>query len=106
VPVRQTADHRGHRTTPTWRRAQCGAITATVINRGDHHFRETATDAAQLLPPPIDLSGTNVSPTGDISDIAPGAKAAETIARFCSSLHDRRRSGPVIIPAFSDLQMW
>src|SRR5713226_7631538 len=27
---------------------------------------------------------------------APGAKLSATIARFCSSLHRRRRSGPVI----------
>ena len=53
------------------RRAQCAAITAAVINRGDHHFRETALGAAQLLAPPIDLSGTNLSATDDISDNRP-----------------------------------
>src|SRR6516165_6200542 len=56
------------------RRAQCGAITAAVIDRGDHHFRETALGAAQLLAPPIDLSGTNVSSTGDLSDNRPRRK--------------------------------
>src|SRR5208283_2190615 len=32
-----------------------------------------------------------------LATIAPGANAAATIARFCSTLHDRPRSGPVMI---------
>jgi hypothetical protein len=52
---------------------------------------------AQFLTPAIDLPGTNRRAPGTSATIAPGANAASTIARFCSSLHDRRRSGPVII---------
>src|SRR5882672_9112631 len=41
---------------------------------------------------------------------APGANASATIARFCSSLHRRRRSGPhitstrLIAPSFAPVQ--
>src|SRR6516164_5780620 len=56
------------------RRAPRGVIIAAVIDRRDHHFREAATSAAQLSPPPIDLSGTNVNATGDISDNRPRGK--------------------------------
>jgi hypothetical protein len=84
------------------RRAQCGTITAAVINRGDHHFRETALAAAQLLPPPIICPAQTSARRAISATIAPGAKAAETIARFCSSLHHRRRTtgrGPSITMA-------
>src|SRR5258707_13968254 len=42
---------------------------------------------------------------------APGANASATIARFCSSLHRRRRSGPditskrLIAPSFAPVQI-
>jgi hypothetical protein len=32
-----------------------------------------------------------------VGNHGPGANAAATIVRFCSSLHGRRRSGPVIM---------
>jgi hypothetical protein len=56
------------------RRTQCGAISAVVIDRGDHHFRETALATVQLLPPPMDLSGANMGAPGDIGDNRPRRK--------------------------------
>src|ERR1700757_2755563 len=56
------------------RRAQCGAISATVIDLGDHYLRESALGAAYLLAPPIDLSGANLGAPGDIRDDRPRRK--------------------------------
>ena len=49
-----------------------------------------------LLPPAIDLAGANLRPPGASVTTAPGARLSVTIARFCSALHRRRRSGPVM----------
>jgi hypothetical protein len=69
-------------------------ITASVIDRCDDHSVEAITGAADRIAwrhryicPAQKAARRATSAT-----IAPGANAAATIARFCSSLQDRRRS--------------
>jgi hypothetical protein len=71
-------------------RAPHGIIIAIVIDCRDNHLGEAATSATQLLAPAIDVSGTNVSPPGDISDNRPRGEVRLNDRALFPSLHDRR----------------
>jgi hypothetical protein len=63
--------------------------------RGDQHRGEAVIDPG-LSAPAIDLARTNIGRRAISVTTAPEARLSATIARFCSALRRRRRSGPVM----------
>ena len=71
--------------------ARRAATIAAVVDRWDD---DLGTRWVWQAP---DLPGANRRTPGNIGDDRASRKRVSTIARFCSSLHDRRRWHPVII---------
>ena len=66
-----------------WRRVQCGTIVAAVVHRRNDDLGKSVTGVAQLLPPTIDLPGTNRRTPGDIDDDRARRKGRSDNRRFC-----------------------
>ena len=67
----------------------------SIPDRGDQYRGKTMADP-DLPSPAINLPGANLRGRAISVTTAPGARLAATIARFCSALQRRRRSGPVM----------
>src|SRR5260370_14790191 len=85
IPLRIAEPRTADRT-----RKPCGTLSSDV---SDQDLSETMADP-KLPAPAINLARANLCPTSDFRDY--GARRSATIARFCSALQRRRRSGPVM----------
>src|SRR5882757_7915480 len=74
---------------------RCRRTPGVISGWRDQNLSETIADP-KLPAPAINLARANLCPTSDSVTTAPGARLSATIARFCSALQHRRRSGPVM----------